>query len=456
MKQLFIIILLSACFESFAQPELVALINGGGANRGGTIIKYSGGNNTIAQKYDLSDSAGPAGSLIQASNGLMYGLTRFDGATHEGTLFEYNYLSNTYTVKVNFHGATGYSPQASLVQGADGKLYGMTWRGGVDSGGTLFSYTIGSNTVDILHSFSSSNYSLGTLIQSKNGRLYGMSRGDGAHSGGTIFSYNISTATFHTDYDLPANSIPYNTLLETDTSVLYGMSFYDGANGGGTIFRYIANARTSPFTILHDFGANDHPRGSLIMADNGKLYGGVGGNSSSDLGYLFSYDIGGNHFDTVYKFTGGINGSSPYGTLFQASDGLLYGTTYFGGAQSRGTIFQYAINQHSYTKTVDLDTSTGLNPLHGHFIEYQPVIHTNINETNGEDLRIYGVTTAIRIERNNNGPVEITITDILGRSMAHLFTAEQNIEIPILPSAAPYIVDILHNNIRSIKKVAVR
>ena len=46
---------------------------------------------------------------------------------------------------------------------------------------------------------------------------------------------------------------------------------------------------------------------------------------------------------TLYSFTGGNDGGSPYGDLVQGSDGNFYGTTEYGGQGGAGTIFRLTI-----------------------------------------------------------------------------------------------------------------
>jgi len=45
-------------------------------------------------------------------------------------------------------------------------------------------------------------------------------------------------------------------------------------------------------------------------------------------------------FKTLYSFSGGADGDTPYGQLAMGKDGLLYGTTSFAGARGGGTVFR--------------------------------------------------------------------------------------------------------------------
>ena len=71
-------------------------------------------------------------------------MTYFGGINDLGVIFEYNIATNTLTNKVDFNFNKGASPDGSLMQASNGKLYGMTNGGGVNGGfggyGVLFQY----------------------------------------------------------------------------------------------------------------------------------------------------------------------------------------------------------------------------------------------------------------------------------------------------------------------------
>ena len=53
----------------------------------------------------------------------------------------------------------------------------------------------------------------------------------------------------------------------------------------------------------------------------------------------------------LYAFTGGVDGNSPSGVIFDPA-GNLYGVTQFGGLYGQGTVFQLTPSGGSWTETV--------------------------------------------------------------------------------------------------------
>ena len=63
------------------------------------------------------------------------------GIHNKGAIFQYSVSSNIYTIKASFDGTNkGMEPIGSLIQANDGKMYGMTLEGGADNYGVLFEY----------------------------------------------------------------------------------------------------------------------------------------------------------------------------------------------------------------------------------------------------------------------------------------------------------------------------
>ena len=89
-----------------------------------------------------SDGYRPAGGLLQASNGNFYGTTAGGGAHGGGTTFVIM-ADESYSQIFTFAGnAEGSSPTHTLIEGTDGNLYGTCQYGGAANKGAIFRMTI--------------------------------------------------------------------------------------------------------------------------------------------------------------------------------------------------------------------------------------------------------------------------------------------------------------------------
>src|SRR5688572_1540087 len=100
--------------------------------------------------FDWYHGSTPVGSLVQAANGKLYGATESD-ANYAGTVFSYNPSTSSYAVVKYFDDVTG-PPNGALVLASDGKLYGTT-DGDQTHFGVIFSIDPANNAYAELHSF---------------------------------------------------------------------------------------------------------------------------------------------------------------------------------------------------------------------------------------------------------------------------------------------------------------
>lgn len=119
----------------------------------------------------------------------------------------------------------------------------------------------------------------------------------------------------------------------------------------------LATSAAAEYRILHQFtmakdGAN--PSGELILGTDGSLYGTTAAGGAYGWGTIFrlKFNTDGTWTETVlYSFTGGSDGGSPSGIIFDAA-GNLFGTTYTGGfacggAQGGGCGVVFKLTPHS-------------------------------------------------------------------------------------------------------------
>ena len=139
------------------------------------------------------------------------------------------------------------------------------------------------------------------------------------------------------------------------------MTFQGGNDNVGVIFSF--DPLTSIYTKVRDFDTlnGSHPSGSLIQAGDGKLYGMTNQGGLLGSGVLFSFDLLTSTYTKLKDFGIG-SGAYPYGSLMQANDGKLYGMTLQGGLNGDGAIFSFDPSASTYVKLMDFDSTNGANP----------------------------------------------------------------------------------------------
>ena len=310
------------------------------------------------------------GPLVQGRDGNLYGTALGGGANaNAGTIFKMT-PGGTLTVIYNFcaqpNCTDGASSVAGLVLGRDGNFYGTTLGGG-NTGcaypqgcGVLFKVTP-KGVLTTLHTFGVSDVAAGPiagLVQGSSGPFFGAGGLDG---GGAAF-YRITAAGVYTElagWDLGVGGHPYGGLIQAIDGWFYGTSYMGGTStscndGCGTVFKIQASGKNR--TTVHSFDYTDgaNPVAGLVQADDGNLYGATlyGGTNvntcavfyPSNCGTIFEINPKTNQLTTLYTFcpqTGCLDGLDPMGTLIQATDGNLYGTTNQGGLYGSGTIYQW-------------------------------------------------------------------------------------------------------------------
>jgi uncharacterized repeat protein (TIGR03803 family) len=360
--------------------SLIAAANGkfygmtplGGANGTGVLFEYDYLSNTYVKKFDFDGSTGgnPLASLKEAVNGLLYGMTSSGGTSNVGTLFEYNISAGTCTKKVDFNGTNGSSPNGSLMEGGNGRLYGMTTYGGVNNQGVLFEYNDTLNVYTKKYDFGGVNGAnpYGTPIEA-NGKIYGMTTFGGSSNKGIIWAYNLLDSTYAVKQNFTGTNgrFPYGDLFQAFNGKLYGMTSDGGLYGGGTLFEYNTVGNTLNSNFSFDLPLGGYPKGNLIQASNGRLYAMTSNGGAYNAGVVFEYDYALNSY--MRKFSlGGTNGANPNGSLTYTSNGKFYGMAYNGGVYNYGVIFEYNYYTLTYTIKYSFNGTDGSYPVGNLFI----------------------------------------------------------------------------------------
>ena len=344
----------------------------GGANGFGEIYRLIPAGNpitsftqTVLYSFGSTGGQNPMGGLVQGTDGNLYGTTYSDSANSSGTIFQYNLTTLTLTTLHTFTGSSVTPsdlkhPEAALIEGVDGYLYGTGHGGsGVEAvtNGGIFRIAKAGTGYAILHSCNTAETTptadcqspVSPLVQASNGDFYGMSLSGGVNGDGNVF--RITSAGVFTDLlDFADEEIspesPYgNLVIGTDNKTFYGVSYAGGADADGTFFSFVDNGTTGTATLQYSFAGKSNagkPQAGLILGSDGNFYGtseAAGGNSDGTV--WMSSALGAENM--IYPFNYAnvtTDGETPLANPIQGADGQFYGTASVGGTSDYGTVWQ--------------------------------------------------------------------------------------------------------------------
>ncbi|MDQ6765102.1 MAG: hypothetical protein M3Z22_03245, partial [Verrucomicrobiota bacterium] len=300
------------------------------------------------------EGAYPSGGLVEGADGNFYGATQSGGSGggDSGIIYRVTPAGVKTTIHNFVQPGEGVIPQGEPVFGSDGRLYGVTKKGGTHDAGTVFKVTA-AGVLTTLFNFdpyaTTGDYPATGLSEGRDGNFYGTTNlGDGTvcqvtPAGHVTTLHQFTNATYANGQTL------HGGVVQGADGNIYGTTV-DGGTGHGTVFRV---SPTGAFTVLYRFsgqGDGGEPEGNLIEGADGNFYGTTLGGQT--LGTVFKITPAG-VLTTLYTFTGdgAADGAYPDNGVIQGSDGNFYGTTSGGGfSTGLGTIFQ--LTPHGVLKTL--------------------------------------------------------------------------------------------------------
>jgi uncharacterized repeat protein (TIGR03803 family) len=198
---------------------------------------------------------------------------------------------------------------------------------------------------------------------------------------------------------------PTGGLVEGSDGTFYGTTIRAGAGYDGIVFNL--NKDGGGYRALRGFsrsggdGSNPSSGSGLVEGDDGLLYGTTPfGGTNYWGGTVFKVSKNGNGYTLLRSFSNdGEGGRIPVG-LIEGKDGLLYGTTERGGSADAGTVFKLNTEGSAYTVTHSFTGGGGGSGPVGRLME-------------GVDGLLYGTTisgggndsggTVFKLNKNGSG-----------------------------------------------------
>jgi uncharacterized repeat protein (TIGR03803 family) len=198
------------------------------------------------------------------------------------------------------------------------------------------------------------------LIADGDGNLFGTALFGGRYGYGTVFEVPktaagyANTPTTLVSFTNPPfgtpntfGSSPRAGVIADANGNLFGTTYSGGAYGMGTVFEITrtADGYASTPTILVSFNGSNgaSPAGELIADAIGNLFGTTYSGGAYGMGTVFEITRTADGYastPTILVSFSGSNGASPTDVLLADANGNLFGTTMYGGAYGKGTVFE--------------------------------------------------------------------------------------------------------------------
>ena len=262
-----------------------------------TIAEFTGATGTVR-------GSAPAAALVQKTGGALYGTTSAGGATDHGTIFRIGIhgANGAFTTLADFSGMTGVTrgsgPGAAMVAGTGGELYGTTRNGGVHDLGTLFRLAANDTSFQTLVEFADDPagvkgaYPQAPLVFGNDGKLYGSTASGGATGDGTLFRAGADGALttlleFTGRRSTLKGTYPQAALFPASDLNLYGTTTFGGTLNEGTAFQLSPSGALKTLWESRYSGASPeaaYPASALIAGTDGNLYATTSGGGGYGAG----------------------------------------------------------------------------------------------------------------------------------------------------------------------------
>ena len=267
------------------------------------------------------------------------------------------------------------------------------------------------------------------LVMDAAGNLYGAAAEGGTHNAGVVYRLSpgsngwSETIFYNFRGGTQDGSGPHGTLVFDASGNLYGTTASGGlgsniCNGGCGVVFELTPSSSGPWTetILHRFSGPDgsvaYP--GVVLDASGNLFGATTGGGAANLGLVYELAAGTWTQSILHSFTGKPDGNALYATPVLDAAGNVYGVTYYGGAQNRGTVFELSPDGNgTWTETILHNFrggTDGANPMAALIFDQKGALY---GTTIAGGTANYG--TAFKLAKNSGGAwTEILLHAFLG------------------------------------------
>lgn len=300
-----------------------AFVSGGASGYGGVFKLSAAGSETVLHSFTGTDGVYPGQPPVQAADGNFYGVS-------QTTMYKIT-SAGLFSELHPFTSAEGLAVLAGLVVGTDGNLYGCASQGGgLSNSGTIFKATT-AGVITPLHDFLGTDGSScqGTLVQGADGKLYGTTTSGGTGNDGVIFKITTG-GSYSVLYNLNGDALDgaflVTGVMQASDLKLYGVAQQGGSSFLGALFSLKTDGTL--FSVLANFTgpSGSNPASALFQHTNGLLYGVTQAGGVSGDGVVYSFNIGAAPFVKLSP-TSGVEGSTVaiYGQGFTHSSTVTFG-----------------------------------------------------------------------------------------------------------------------------------
>jgi uncharacterized repeat protein (TIGR03803 family) len=319
--------------------------------------------------------------------------------------------AQTFTVLHAFTGGgDGGNPYAGLTVDGGGNLYGTTRYYGLGYGTVYQLKHVGSNwIVNLLYSFAGGSDGAqpqDRVIFDLNGTLYGTTYTGGIPSChltgpeigcGTVFKLRrqptacktvlcpwTETVLYRFTTGADAEGPGYGEVIFDHAGNIYGTTVWGGGTGCnsgagcGAVYELTPSGTGWTETILYRFSGSGGdgwlPSNGVVLDGIGEVYSTTYNGGTDNGGTIFQLTPAGPPWreDILYNFPGGTDGYGPLAGLIFDQSGNLYGATTSGGTGGGGTVFELTPlgnNNWMYTALYSFSGGTKCGPTGSLFIQ---------------------------------------------------------------------------------------